>query len=74
MLKKLCIAIIRLYQYLISPVLKPSCRFIPTCSQYAVEAIEHYGLAKGILKTGMRILKCHPFHSGGCDPVIKTGK
>jgi putative membrane protein insertion efficiency factor len=74
MLKKVCIAIIRLYQYLISPVLKPSCRFIPTCSQYAAEAIEHYGPAKGILKAGLRILKCHPFHSGGYDPVIKIGK
>jgi len=69
MLKKLCIAIIRLYQCLISPVLKPSCRFLPTCSQYAVEAIEHYGPARGILMAGMRILKCHPFHRGGYDPV-----
>ncbi len=64
------VSIIRLYQCLVSPVLPPSCRFVPTCSQYAIEAIEHYGLARGVLRACLRILRCHPFHGGGYDPVV----
>jgi putative membrane protein insertion efficiency factor len=61
--------LIRAYQRLISPVLPPSCRFIPTCSQYAYEAISRYGAMRGGLMAVKRILRCHPFHPGGYDPV-----
>jgi hypothetical protein len=61
--------LIRAYQYLISPVLPPSCRFTPTCSQYAYEAISRYGVMRGGLMAIKRILRCHPFHPGGYDPV-----
>ena len=67
--KKLLILMICLYQKFISPLKKPSCRFYPTCSQYAVESINKYGAFKGGLLSVRRILKCHPFHPGGYDPV-----
>jgi uncharacterized protein len=60
---------IRLYQRFISPLLIPSCRFHPTCSEYAVQAITKYGPAKGILKAMWRVLRCNPFHPGGFDPA-----
>jgi hypothetical protein len=68
-MKRLILHLIRLYQRLISPHLPPACRFHPTCSQYAIEAIEQYGLTKGLPMSIWRILKCHPFHPGGYDPV-----
>ncbi|MBQ9914528.1 MAG: membrane protein insertion efficiency factor YidD [Clostridia bacterium] len=68
-MKKLLIAVIRFYQRYISPLKKPSCRFYPTCSQYALEAISKKGAIKGTLLAIRRILKCHPFHPGGYDPV-----
>lgn len=61
--------LIRAYQCLVSPVLPPSCRFMPTCSQYAYEAISRYGAMRGGLMAVKRILRCHPFHPGGYDPV-----
>ncbi|RTZ98073.1 MAG: membrane protein insertion efficiency factor YidD [Deltaproteobacteria bacterium] len=61
--------IIRLYQYLISPVLGAHCRFSPSCSEYAHQALSRYGLIKGTCLAVCRILKCHPFHPGGIDPV-----
>ncbi len=67
--KRLMLALIRFYRRQISPALPPSCRFTPTCSQYAVEAIEKYGALKGGYLAIRRILKCHPFHPGGYDPV-----
>ncbi|MBL8148877.1 MAG: membrane protein insertion efficiency factor YidD [Blastocatellia bacterium] len=57
------------YQLLISPMLPPACRFTPTCSQYTFEAIERYGLIRGSYLGLRRLLKCHPFHPGGYDPV-----
>jgi len=60
---------IRWYQRWVSPYLAPSCRFVPTCSEYAAGAIEHYGLVRGGLLAVRRLLRCHPFHSGGYDPV-----
>ena len=63
------IAIVKLYQLLISPWLGPSCRYIPTCSQYAVEALEKYGPLKGLWLTLKRIAKCHPWGGHGHDPV-----
>ncbi|HQU28894.1 MAG TPA: membrane protein insertion efficiency factor YidD [Nitrospirales bacterium] len=60
---------IRLYQYCVSPWIGPCCRFEPTCSHFADQAIQRHGLIKGILLATVRILKCHPFHPGGLDPV-----
>ncbi len=60
---------IRFYRRFISPSLPPACRFTPTCSQYALEAIERFGVLKGGFLAVRRILKCHPFHPGGYDPV-----
>lgn len=58
-----------LYRELISPLLPPSCRFSPTCSQYAIDAISKYGPFKGSALALVRLLKCHPLHPGGYDPV-----
>lgn len=69
MLKKLIIVLIEFYQMYISPRYPSSCRFIPTCSSYAKEAIEKYGVIKGGKLAVKRILKCHPGGPGGYDPV-----
>lgn len=70
LLKKLMLGSIRFYQRQISPCLPPRCRFIPTCSQYAVEAIEKYGPLKGGFLALRRFLRCHPFYKGDLyDPV-----
>lgn len=63
------LAVIRFYQRAISPALPPSCRFTPTCSQYSYEAIGRYGAWRGGWLAVRRFLRCHPFHSGGYDPV-----
>lgn len=68
-MQRLAIALIRGYQYLISPLLGPHCRFHPTCSQYAIEAIQIHGLAYGGYLAIRRLLRCHPWHPGGLDPV-----
>ncbi|MEK6656896.1 MAG: membrane protein insertion efficiency factor YidD [Nitrospirota bacterium] len=68
-MKTLFIYLIKLYKKVISPVLPQSCRFYPSCSCYAVEALEQHGAGKGSLLALRRILKCHPFHPGGYDPV-----
>lgn len=68
-MKKLFILPIRFYQLYISPMLPPSCRFTPTCSQYTLEAIEKYGVIKGIYLGVRRILRCHPWGGSGYDPV-----
>jgi len=72
-MKRIFTGAIRLYQYLLSPLLPPSCRFHPSCSSYASEAIEIHGIARGIVLTAVRLLKCHPFHAGGYDPVPFEG-
>ena len=69
MLKRGLIIGVRAYQKVISPVLPARCRFYPTCSQYALEALERHGGMKGSLLTVKRLLKCHPFHPGGVDEV-----
>ena len=66
---RIALLMIRGYQLVLSPLLGPRCRFYPTCSQYATEAISRYGFLKGTLLSLRRILKCHPFHPGGVDPV-----
>ena len=68
-MKKFLIFLINLYRKYISPLKKPCCRFYPTCSQYAIQAIEKYGSLKGGFMSIKRILKCNPFHPGGYDPV-----
>jgi uncharacterized protein len=69
MVRYLVCGVIRLYQLVISPALPPSCRFYPSCSTYAIQAITYYGLWRGLRLTGWRLLRCHPFHPGGWDPV-----
>lgn len=66
---KVLIALIRCYQRFISPLLPKSCRFYPTCSEYSVLALQKYGLYRGGFLALKRIVKCHPFHPGGYDPV-----
>lgn len=77
-MKRIIILIFKLYQKIISPLKPPSCRFIPTCSNYAIEAVETHGTFKGLMLAVKRISKCHPFHKGGYDPVppkkTKKGK
>jgi uncharacterized protein len=68
-MKHLFIGIIRFYQKFISPMTPPTCRFYPTCSHYGIEAYRRFGVLKGSYLTIKRILKCHPFHPGGFDPV-----
>jgi putative membrane protein insertion efficiency factor len=68
-LRTVIVAPIRLYKKFLSPLLPPSCRFHPTCSEYAMQAILRHGPIKGIWLGTRRILKCHPFHPGGYDPV-----
>jgi uncharacterized protein len=68
-MKTIFIYLIRSYQILISPLFPPSCRFQPTCSHYAIEAIAKFGAIKGGWLAIKRILRCHPFHPGGYDPV-----
>lgn len=69
MLKKICMSMIKFYKKFLSPLKPPCCRFTPTCSEYAYEAYEKYGFLKGTFLSVKRILKCHPFHKGGYDPV-----
>ena len=68
-MKTVLLALIRFYRSCISPMRPPCCRFIPTCSEYALEAIEKYGALKGGWLAFRRILRCNPFHKGGYDPV-----
>ena len=68
-MKKVLLALIRFYRSAISPHTPPSCKHIPTCSQYGLEAIEKFGAAKGSALTFWRVLRCNPFSKGGYDPV-----
>lgn len=69
MIKRLLLGLIRGYQRFVSPFTPPRCRFYPTCSHYAVEALEKHGALKGSWLAGKRVLKCHPLHPGGIDLV-----
>ncbi len=68
-LKSALIALIRLYRLLISPLLGPRCRFHPSCSSYAMEALQRHGLRRGVVLSFRRIIRCHPGNPGGVDPV-----
>jgi uncharacterized protein len=63
------VGIVRVYQRLVSPLLPPSCRFYPSCSAYAVEALSRHGAMRGSWLAARRLARCHPFHPGGVDPV-----
>ena len=67
--KRVMLALLRFYKREISPMLPDACRFRPTCSEYAMQAIQKYGALKGGYLAIRRILRCHPFHPGGYDPV-----
>lgn len=71
-MRRLPIGLIRIYQALISPLLPPSCRFYPSCSEYAAQAVAHHGALRGSVLAVWRLLRCHPFHPGGIDPVPGT--
>lgn len=68
-MKRIAIWFLRGYKIAVSPLLPPACRFYPTCSEYALEAITRYGVLKGGWMATRRLLRCHPFHAGGFDPV-----
>ncbi|MCZ6797779.1 MAG: membrane protein insertion efficiency factor YidD [Gammaproteobacteria bacterium] len=68
-MRKLLIIPIRIYRYLLSPLMASSCRYTPSCSEYAIEAIQQHGVVKGLMLATKRISSCHPWHAGGYDPV-----
>ncbi|MDI7274949.1 MAG: membrane protein insertion efficiency factor YidD [Anaerolineae bacterium] len=68
-MKRVLLWAIRVYQRILSPALPPACRFEPTCSEYAWQAIDRYGVARGGWFAVRRLLRCHPLHPGGYDPV-----
>ncbi|MEW6054299.1 MAG: membrane protein insertion efficiency factor YidD [Nitrospirota bacterium] len=68
-MKKALLSVLKLYKYLLSPLFPTSCRFSPSCSQYSMDAISRYGCIKGSYLSFRRLLRCHPFHPGGHDPV-----
>jgi putative membrane protein insertion efficiency factor len=70
-MKSLTLALLRVYKRWISPLFPPSCRYVPTCSEYAMEAVERYGAVRGGMMAAWRVLRCHPLAAGGLDPVVK---
>lgn len=69
MIGRILVALVHGYQRFVSPSTPPACRFYPSCSVYAVEAIQRYGPWRGVILATRRLLRCHPFHPGGYDPV-----
>lgn len=69
--KLIALRLLQAYKWAVSPMFLPACRYTPTCSEYAMEAIERFGVLRGGLKAAARILRCHPFVKGGYDPVIR---
>lgn len=68
--KLVVLHLLRAYKWAISPMLPPSCRFVPTCSEYAMEAVDRYGILRGGFMALARLLRCHPLAHGGYDPVV----
>jgi putative membrane protein insertion efficiency factor len=69
--KTFVLQLLRGYKWAISPVFSPACRYVPTCSEYAMEAVDRYGVVRGSLAAVWRVLHCHPFAKDGYDPVVK---
>jgi putative membrane protein insertion efficiency factor len=69
--KLVTLRLLRAYKWAISPMFPPACRYVPTCSEYAMEAVERYGALRGGLMALLRLLRCHPFAHGGYDPVVQ---
>ncbi|HHT01653.1 MAG TPA: membrane protein insertion efficiency factor YidD [Firmicutes bacterium] len=67
--KSMVLGLLKFYQRFISPFKPPTCRFYPTCSEYAFQAVQKHGVWVGLWMAGKRVLRCHPFHPGGYDPV-----
>ncbi|MGH9495222.1 MAG: membrane protein insertion efficiency factor YidD [Candidatus Sulfotelmatobacter sp.] len=72
--KRVALQLLRGYKWAISPLFPPACRYVPTCSEYAMEAVERYGVLRGGLRSAMRVLRCHPFAHGGYDPVVRHAR
>lgn len=68
-LQSAALGLVWLYKSAVSPWLRPACRFTPTCSEYAAEAVEELGVCRGIIRAAQRLLRCHPLHRGGFDPL-----
>jgi putative membrane protein insertion efficiency factor len=66
--------VLRAYKWAVSPMFPPACRYVPTCSEYAIEAVDRYGAGRGSLLAIKRLLRCHPFTRGGYDPVTLTSR
>jgi putative membrane protein insertion efficiency factor len=71
-MKRLMLTVLQSYKRIISPALSPACRFVPTCSEYAAEAVEYHGVWRGALLAAWRLIRCNPFTAGGYDPVPGT--
>ena len=69
--KIVVLRLLRAYKWVISPMILPACRYVPSCSEYAMEAVERYGAVRGGMMALWRVLRCHPFSRGGHDPVVK---
>jgi uncharacterized protein len=72
-MKSALLGLLRLYKRWISPAFPPACRYVPTCSEYAMEAVERHGAVRGGLMAGWRLLRCHPLAKGGLDAVVQDG-
>jgi putative membrane protein insertion efficiency factor len=70
-MRTILLLLVRAYRYFISPLLGDHCRYLPSCSEYALGALEHHGAVKGTWLSVKRVARCHPWHAGGCDPVPK---
>jgi putative membrane protein insertion efficiency factor len=70
--KTVALSVLRAYKWVVSPIFLPACRYVPSCSEYAMEAIDRYGVARGSLLAIWRVLRCHPFAKGGVDPVVTS--
>ena len=70
-MKRVVVALLRAYKWALSPLLGPACRYVPTCSEYAIEAVERHGALLGGGRAAWRLLRCHPFTKGGYDPVVR---